>query len=115
MPTSTVAGHNETGGVVGVVGVGDGNRRLNGGRVTSTAVADLEGVATRPNPIAADAMTVVTGSADDALGMEALFRIDNRGDEQPPVTVKVVARCCLTDTRVRRRSVAFEDPRFGSL
>ena len=61
----------------------------------------FEGVATRPNPIAADAMTVVTGSADDAFGMEALFRIDNRGDEQPPVTVKVVARCCLTDTRVR--------------
>ena len=79
MPTSTVAGHNETGGVVGVVGVGDGTGDSTGVGVTSTAVADSRGVATRPNPIAADAMTVVTGSADDAFGMEALFRIDNRG------------------------------------
>ncbi len=74
VPTNTVAGQVETGGVVGSgsgvgVGVGEGEGDSTGVGVTSAALAELTGVATRPNPIATDAMAVVTGSADNAEGM----------------------------------------------
>ena len=76
MPTNMVAGQVETGGIVGSgsgsgvgVGVGEGVGDSTGVGVTSAALAELTGVATRPNPIATDAMAVVTGSADNAEGM----------------------------------------------